>query len=68
LGIADSLFVLTAAALFFLLLPEYPHPEIYQPGQDLIQAFAHFDPGLQVEAVNSGSIVVPGDFLPVTDL
>jgi hypothetical protein len=49
-----------------LLLPAYPRPAIFQPGQDLTRTCIRFDEGLQVEAVDSGSSVVPGDFLPVT--
>lgn len=66
LGIAGGLLVLTVAALLFLLLPAYSRPAIYQPGQDLTRTCIRFDGGLQVEAVDSGSSVVPGEFLPVT--
>jgi len=65
-GIGGGLLVLTVAALLFLLLPAYPRPAIFQPGQDLTRTCIRFDEGLQVEAVDSGSSVVPGDFLPVT--
>ena len=65
-GIATGLLLLAVAALLFLLLPAYPRPAIYQPGQELTRTCARFEGGLQVEAVGSGSSVGPGELLPVT--
>ena len=65
-GTAGGLLVAATAALFLLLLPAYPRPTIYQPGEDLTRTCARFAGGLQVEALDAGAIVRPGDLLPVT--
>ena len=65
-GIATGLLVLSAAALFFLLLPAYPRPDIYLPAPELTRTCARFEGGLQLEAVESDPSVRPGDSLSVT--
>ena len=65
-GTAAGLLVVAITALFLLLLPAYPRPTIYQPAEDLTRTCARFAEGLQIEAVDTGTVVRPGDSLPVT--
>ncbi|MFN2134597.1 MAG: hypothetical protein ACK2UK_01500, partial [Candidatus Promineifilaceae bacterium] len=66
IGAAAGLLVVATGALFLLLLPAYPRPTIYQPGQELTRTCIRFDESLQVEAVETDNSVRPGETLPVT--
>jgi 4-amino-4-deoxy-L-arabinose transferase-like glycosyltransferase len=60
--------LLALVALFAVILPAYPRPTIYQPGNsaDLGRACARFAGGWQLEAFHTGAAVKPGAALPVT--
>ncbi len=60
---AGGLLLLSLAALYFLLIPAYPRPAVYQPDRELSQVCARFDSGLQVEALDSQYSVKPGGTL-----
>lgn len=60
--------LLALVALFAVILPAYPRPTIYQPGNsaDLGRTCARFAGGWQLEAFHTGATVKPGAALPVT--
>ncbi len=65
-AVAAALFALAVLAVPLIILPAFPRPHIYQPPADLARTCMRFAGGLQVEAVETATVVKPGDWLPVT--